>query len=376
MVGQNGKNEMRHVIKGFSAATILLCGIWATGAPVGGAEQKPPALQQPPAAMPADAPKLGAMAPGDVAAWRQRWAEFLFGDDLPNERPPLNVREDRREESGGIERAHIIYDVEPGVATEAYVLRRKDAGDRRPGVVVFHSTSAETIEQSGSLDTEVDRHIGAHLAQRGYVVIAPKCYLWGAAGQPPPPKVGPAFWAGEIAKMQERHPRWKGLARMVWDGIRAVDVLSERSDVDAGRIGCIGHSLGAKESLFLPAFDRRVKAAVSSDGGIGLTLSNWDAPWYLGLGIRAPGFDLENHQVLAMIAPRAFLLVAGKDDNERSWPFIACGLPLWESLGTPDAIGWFRHAAGHNWPPEAQEVGYAFLDRHLKPLLVSPDNGT
>lgn len=323
-------------------------------------------LQRPPDSMPPDASALAALAPEEIGAWRNQWLEFLFGGELPRERPPLNVREVGRDERDGIQRTHIRYEVEPGVETEAYILSRGAGSGRRPGVVVFHSTSEETIGQSGSLDPAVDRHIGAHLALRGYVVVAPKCYLWGAAGQAPPPNPGRAFWEGEVEKMRGRHPRWKGMARMVWDGIRAVDALVARDDVDAARIGCIGHSLGAKESLYLAAFDRRVKAAVSSDGGIGLRLSNWDAPWYLGPSIRAPDFRMENHQVLAMIAPRAFLLVAGRDDNERSWPFIAGALPLWRSLGAADAVGWLRHGAGHNWPPEAQEAGYAFLDRFLK----------
>lgn len=354
-------------MRAFAAATIIVCGTWAPGAPAGGSGEMRLSLQQPPATIPADAARPGAIAPGEIPAWRQGWQEFLFGGALPEGRPPLNVRQDRLDVRDGIERAHITYDVEPGVTTEAYLLRPKNETGRRPGIVVFHSTSAETIEQSGALEPAIDRHIGAHLVRRGYIVIAPKCYLWGGAGQPPPPKPGPASWTDEVKMMQQRHPRWKGLARMVWDGIRAVDVLAARGDVDADRIGCIGHSLGAKEALFLPAFDGRVKAAVSSDGGIGLTFSNWDSPWYLGPDIRAPGFELENHQILAMIAPRAFLLAAGRDDNERSWPFIASGLPLWQSHGAIAAIGWFRHGAGHNWPPEAQAIGYAFLDRYLKP---------
>lgn len=316
--------------------------------------------------MPADVNGLPEIGHADVAAWRNEWTAFIFGDDFPSARPPVDVRSDRRDESGGIIRDHIVYEVEPGISTEAYVLRPKDHSGKRPGMVVFHSTSAETIEQSGSLDPTVDRHIGAHLTMRGYVVIAPKCYLWGAAGEPPPPKAGSALWTAEVEKMHARHPRWKGIARMILDGMRAVDVLATRDDVASDRIGCMGHSLGAKEALFLAAFDDRIKAAISSDGGIGLKMSNWSATWYLGPEIREEGFPLENNQILAMVAPRAFLLVAGKDDNEHSWPFIQSSLALWRSRGAPAAIGWFRHGAGHNWPPEAQGVGYAFFDRHLK----------
>ena len=38
------------------------------------------------------------------------------------------------------------------------------------------------------------------------------------------------------------------------------------------------------------AFDERYRAVVFSEGGIGLGFSNWDAVWYLGKKIRAPGF--------------------------------------------------------------------------------------
>ena len=71
------------------------------------------------------------------------------------------------------------------------------------------------------------------------------------------------------------------------------------------------------------AFDKRYQAGVSSEGGIGLGFSNWEAPWYLGAKIKQPGFNLENHEVLAMVAPRAFLLLAGDSaDDDRSWAFI------------------------------------------------------
>jgi hypothetical protein len=54
------------------------------------------------------------------------------------------------------------------------------------------------------------------------------------------------------------------------------------------------------------AFGRRLKAGVSCEGGIGLPFTNWDAPWYLGDTVRSRP-DVEHHQLLAPIAPRARL---------------------------------------------------------------------
>lgn len=93
---------------------------------------------------------------------------------------------------------------------------------------------------------------------------------------------------------------------------------------------CIGHSLGAKEALYLAAFDPRITAMVSSEGGIGTAMSNGDAEWYLGHIVEQPGFAREHHELLALAAPRPFLLVGGGSaDGAASWPWIAAGLPVY-----------------------------------------------
>jgi hypothetical protein len=165
--------------------------------------------------------------------------------------------------------------------------------------------------------------------------------------------------------MKKTHPAWRGLGRMIWDAMHAIEVLIELG-VNSEKIGAIGHSLGGKQVLFASAFEKRIKVGVSSDGGIGLRFSNWNDAWYLDQDVRAKEFELENHQVLAMIAPRAFLLVGGQYDTDCAWPFIAGAIPLWRSYGKAEDIGWFRHEAGHSWPKEAQDEGYRFLDTYLK----------
>jgi cephalosporin-C deacetylase-like acetyl esterase len=47
----------------------------------------------------------------------------------------------------------------------------------------------------------------------------------------------------------------------VWDGMRSIDYLTSRPEVDPSRIGCTGHSGGGLETIWLMVFDARVKCA-------------------------------------------------------------------------------------------------------------------
>jgi dienelactone hydrolase len=53
---------------------------------------------------------------------------------------------------------------------------------------------------------------------------------------------------------------------LVVDLRRALDVLLERPDVDAKRVGYVGHSLGAAWGSALAGFERRIKAFVLIGG--------------------------------------------------------------------------------------------------------------
>ncbi|HMG89445.1 MAG TPA: alpha/beta hydrolase family protein [Chryseolinea sp.] len=50
----------------------------------------------------------------------------------------------------------------------------------------------------------------------------------------------------------------------IWDGIRAIDYLTSRKEVDAARIGVTGFSGGGTVTSYLGAFDDRVKVAIPS----------------------------------------------------------------------------------------------------------------
>lgn len=105
------------------------------------------------------------------------------------------------------------------------------------------------------------------LASRGYIVVA----------APFPTRIGTAPMASEDDVARVAEAQADDLAAMV----RA---LATWPTVDTTRIAVIGHSFGARAGLLLAMRDRRVRALVSLDGGIG-SATGRDAM------LRAPSFD-------------------------------------------------------------------------------------
>ena len=57
---------------------------------------------------------------------------------------------------------------------------------------------------------------------------------------------------------------WSGPLLRIWDGIRAIDYVASRPEVDAQRIGYMGQSGGGTMTALIMAVDERVKAAAPS----------------------------------------------------------------------------------------------------------------
>jgi dienelactone hydrolase len=297
-------------------------------------------------------------------AWRRRrdelrrmWREVLGPLDVERTRPPrLEIIEEDRVDD--VVRQRVRYPVEPDVPTEAYVLGPRHSRGRRPGAVVFHTTTRESIRQPAGLADVPEKHFGLELARRGFVTFCPRNFLW--------PETARMAAEEETRRFRQRHPRARGMAKMLFDGQVALDILAARPDVDPRRIGCIGHSLGAKEALYLAAFDQRITAVVSSEGGIGTTMSNWDAEWYLGKIVHQPDFVREHHELLALAAPRPFLLVGGDSaDGTASWPWVAAALPAYRLYGTPPRLGLLNHKRGHVVPPDVEPRLLEWLETYV-----------
>lgn len=285
---------------------------------------------------------------------RRVWSEFLGPAPAPAD--ALDVKVLKSDRLDDVTRDLIEYSPEAGRRVQGYVVRPNPSSSTpRPAVVIFHGTSEETARPEVGLGTRTDRNTGLKLARQGFVVICPSNFLWEE------PKYSEA-----VAAARKRNPQSLGMMTMLNDAMRAVDVLLTFADVDPERIGTVGHSLGGKEVLYLMAFDDRVKAGVSSEGGLGLDSTNWDAEWYLGPEIRKPDFPRDHHELLAMIAPRPFLVLGGESgkgcsDGDRSWPFLLAGQEVSRLYGPTPRQGLLNHHEGHAYSEASQQKAFEWL---------------
>ncbi len=286
---------------------------------------------------------------------KKRWLGYL-GPVNPNpETPKLIVL--KQEKQDGLIRRYVEYEGEPGIMVRGYLLTPEALHEPLPGIVALHSTSDnQMLYISGAQKGEIVP-FGSKLARQGFIVFCPQCFLWHEKGELTYEQV-------TLLHMQ-RHPGSRGMAKMLFDAQRAVDVLESLAEVDSSRIGTMGHSLGAKEALYLGAFDDRIKVIVSNEGGIGIEMSNWDDIWYLGEEIHA--FGHKHHEVLALAAPKPFLLIGGDSaDGELSRPYTEAVQPVYDLYNKPRNLKLENHGQGHQAVPIAEQWTYQWMNKHLK----------
>ena len=97
---------------------------------------------------------------------------------------------------------------------------------------------------------------------------------------------------------------------MLWDGMRAIDYLLTRAEVDPERIGCAGHSGGGTLTKFLTVVDDRIQCAAILEGG---TANAWPDQ-SIGIGdveqnlFPAALYGVDNVDLHTAIAPRPLLV--------------------------------------------------------------------
>jgi acetyl esterase/lipase len=280
---------------------------------------------------------------------------------------PLEVKTVEETVVGEIVRRKIEYTTEPGYRLRAFLMMRRDRpAARSPAILCLHQTVRIGKEEPAGLGGNPNLHYARHLAERGYVTLAPDY---------------PSFGEREYDFAPE-HGYLSGSMKAIWDNMRGVDLLQSLPEVDPERIGCMGHSLGGHNTMFTALFDTRIKALVSNCGFTRFhkyyegKLVGWTSPRYMPriANVHQNNPDLvpfDFTEIVAAFAPRPFLASSPlRDDNfEVSGvrDVIASALPIYTLYGKPDNLQANYPDCAHDFPEEVRDVAYRFFDKHLKP---------
>jgi dienelactone hydrolase len=157
-----------------------------------------------------------------------------------------------------------------------------------------------------------------------------------------------------------------------WNGIRAIDYLVSRPDVDPEKIGVTGISGGGASTVWISAADERVKAAVPVSGMSDLEsyVSNKVINGHCDCMFLVNTYQWEWTTILALVAPRPLLFA--NSDNDPIFPMdgnrriIARLRQLYKMYDRPELVDEYVSKGGHEDRPDLRVAAFAWMNRHLK----------
>jgi len=157
---------------------------------------------------------------------------------------------------------------------------------------------------------------------------------------------------------------------MIWDGIRAVDYLCTREEVDTKRIGMVGNSGGGTQTAYMSAFDDRIYAAIPSNFITNLkrllqSIGPQDAEQNI-YGIISNGLD--HADFITARAPKPVLILSSTRDFfsiQGTFETIDELKKVYRSLGKPENLQFFNDDVTHSVTKAKREKMYSFFMEHL-----------
>jgi hypothetical protein len=153
----------------------------------------------------------------------------------------------------------------------------------------------------------------------------------------------------------------------IWDGMRAIDYLQSRPEVDPKRIGCTGNSGGGTQTTYLMALDDRIAAAAPSCC-ISSTFCGWGPgdPEQNLFGQMT--FPLDHPDWLMIRAPMPVLVCAATQDFFNAglaWNTFRYAKRLLTRMGMSERVDILENDAGHNYNATQREGVVRWMSRWL-----------
>jgi hypothetical protein len=191
---------------------------------------------------------------------RQEWLRTTLKDVVGPFPPktPLNAKITRTINKDDFKVEHIVYESQPGFYVTSSMFIPDGLRGKAPVVIYCsgHSDNGYRAYQTQILN----------LVKKGFIVFAFDPVDQGERleyydPQTNIPKAGGSDLWHSYSGAQALIAGSSQIMYMMWDGIRAVDYVLSRSEVDPARIGITGRSGGGTQSAWIAALDERIYAA-------------------------------------------------------------------------------------------------------------------
>jgi len=316
--------------------------------------------------------RIARIATRDEIITRQRYIRERFLNAIGGlpERTPLNPQVTGALKRDGYRIEKIIFESQPALYVTANLYVPETGRGPYPGILM------PLGHERGGKAHEAWQRLAITLVKNGFVLL-----LYEPLGQGERVQLyDPDFGASKAGDSTTEHTLagtqclllGHSFARhVIWDGMRALDYLVSRPEVDSSRIGCTGNSGGGTLTAYLSALDDRIKVAAPS-----CYLTNWQSlletigpqdaeqnlpPW-LADGLDQPDF------VIAF-APKPFLMLSAVRDF---FPIRGARQTfrevkrLYSLLGADERLQMVEADDGHGYTLPRRLAAYRWLNRWLK----------
>jgi cephalosporin-C deacetylase-like acetyl esterase len=286
------------------------------------------------------------------------------------ERTPLNPRVTGVLEKSDYKVEKVIFESRPNFYVTANLYLPKTGQPPYPGVLF------PLGHEEGAKSHDYWQFMLCSLAKKGYVALA-----WDPIGQGERAQIyDEDFGDLKLVRSTTEHTMLgvqclltgSNVAQFtIWDGLRALDYLLSRPEVDRSRIACTGNSGGGTHTAYITALEDRIHVAMpscylTSWGYLLDTIGPQDAEQvllpFIGAGLDHPDF-------IYAFAPRPYLILSAVRD------FFSIGgaratfaeaTRLYERLGVSEKIAMSEVDRGHGYHKPNREAAYNWLSRQFK----------
>lgn len=299
---------------------------------------------------------------------RAKLVQMIGG--LPDERTPLNVQKTGEFRRDGYRVEKLVYESLPKFYVTANLYVPTTGGGPYPAVLqpIGHSKSAK--------NRAFYQTLAIGLVKQGFVVLnydpigqGERRIFWDSSlGDS---KVGSSTTVEHEMVGMQNVLGGESVARYrIWDGIRGIDLLASRPEVDEKRIGVSGCSGGGTLTVYIAALDPRVAVAAPA-----CYVTSWEEQ-LKGTGpqdaeqqfpdLLKEGMD--HADLVTLMAPKPYLICSTTEDFfpiEGARRTFDEAKRIYTLFGAADRVAWFFTGGGHGMPQPTREAIYGWMKRWL-----------